>query len=101
MRPLLILAAGTALLAQGPPPNKVDQDQPIKVDVDVVSILASVRDKKGALIPNLEKQDFTVLEDGKPQEIKYFTREVEGIVGKRVTFDQLTGKTPVDEIQSI
>jgi VWFA-related protein len=54
------------------------QDAPtIKVDVDIVNVLASVRDKRGALIPNLEKQDFTVLEDGKPQEIKYFTRETD------------------------
>ena len=49
----------------------------IKVDVDIVNILASVRDKKGALIPNLEKNDFTVLEDGKTQEIKYFTKETD------------------------
>ena len=28
-------------------------------------------------MPNLEKNDFTVLEDGKPQEIKYFTRETD------------------------
>ncbi len=86
MRPLLLFAVGAALLAQPPKQSKtpppqpaaaVDQDQPIKVDVDVVSILASVRDKKGALIPNLEKNDFTVLEDGKSQEIKYFTRETD------------------------
>src|SRR6267154_2788438 len=78
MRPLLLFAAAAALLAQAPPQIKpADQDQPIKVDVDVVSILASVRDKKGALIPNLEKNDFTILEDGKAQEIKYFTRETD------------------------
>jgi VWFA-related protein len=89
MRPLLLFAVGAALLAQAPqqkqqkkpqppqPATPIDQDQPIKVDVDVVSILASVRDKKGALIPNLEKNDFTVLEDGKSQEIKYFTRETD------------------------
>ena len=54
------------------------QDLPsIKVDVDVVNILTSVRDKKGGLIANLEKNDFTVLEDGKPQEIKYFTKETD------------------------
>ena len=47
------------------------------MDVDVVNILASVRDKKGTLMPNLEKQDFTILEDGKPQPIKYFTRETD------------------------
>jgi len=55
----------------------VAQDATIKVDVDVVSILASVRDKKGALIPNLQKEDFTVVEDGKPQPIKYFTKETD------------------------
>jgi len=64
---LTAVTIGSLLLAQEP--------TTIKVDVDVVNVLASVRDKKGALIPNLEKQDFTVLEDGKPQSIKYFTRE--------------------------
>lgn len=49
----------------------------IKVDVDVVNILCSVRDKKGAIIGNLTKEDFTLLEDGKPQEIKYFARETD------------------------
>src|SRR5436190_10572006 len=63
------LTVGSLLLAEEP--------TTIKVDVDVVNVLASVRDKKGALIPNLEKQDFTILEDGKPQSIKYFTRETD------------------------
>ena len=36
-----------------------------------------VRDKRGALVPNLEKKDFTILEDGKPQTIKYFTKETD------------------------
>ena len=47
----------------------------IKVDVDLVSILFSVRDKKGALIPNLTKDDFQVFEDGKEQPVKVFTTE--------------------------
>jgi VWFA-related protein len=70
MRILTVLTAGTLLLAQ-------DQLPTLKVDVDVVSVLASVRDKKGALIPSLQKDDFTVLEDGKPQTIKYFTKETD------------------------
>ena len=83
MRPpvlLTALAIGAAALAQGPPKGKpADDDAPaaIKVDVDVVNILASVRDKRGALIPNLEKNDFAILEDGKAQTIKYFTRETD------------------------
>src|SRR5436190_496266 len=71
MRTFIALALCGVGLAQA-------QDAPtIKVDVDIVNVLASVRDKRGALIPNLEKQDFTILEDGKPQEIKYFTRETD------------------------
>ena len=54
------------------------QDAPtIKVDVDVVNILFNVRDKKGGLIGNLEKGDFSIYEDGKQQEIKYFNRETD------------------------
>src|ERR1022692_2702034 len=64
---LAVLSAGSALLAQDLPS--------IKVDVDLVNILTSVRDKRGALIPSLQKEDFTILEDGKAQTIKYFTKE--------------------------
>src|ERR1051326_3451833 len=68
MRIFTILTAGTLLLAQ-------DQLPTLKVDVDVVSILASVRDKKNALIPNLKHEDFTVMEAAKPQTIKNFVTE--------------------------
>jgi VWFA-related protein len=65
-----VLTIGGVLLAQ-------DQMPSIKVDVDLVNILTSVRNKRGALIPNLEKQDFIILEDGKAQTIKYFTKETD------------------------
>ena len=75
------LALSVVLLAQNPPAKKADPDQDlppsISVNVDVVNILAAVRDKRGGLVPNLEQKDFTVLEDGKPQTIKYFTRETD------------------------
>ena len=50
---------------------------PISVEVALVNVLASVHDKHGGLIGNLNKDDFSVLEDGKPQTIKYFTRETD------------------------
>jgi len=79
MRNLLILTLGGALLAQTPAPQQEPQDDTaiIRSEVDVVNILASVRDKKGALIANLEAKDFGVFEDGKQQPIKYFTRETD------------------------
>src|SRR5215831_2651146 len=54
-----------------------DIPPPIKVDVDVVNILASVRDRRNALIGTLNKDDFTLFEDGKQQTIKYFTKETD------------------------
>jgi VWFA-related protein len=68
-----LAVAGLGLaLAQQP------QDIPtINVSVNVVNILCSVRDSKGALLPNLTKDDFTVTEEGKPQDIRYFTHETD------------------------
>ncbi len=50
-------------------------DQKIAVEVKVVSVLATVRDKHGKTIADLSKDDFVVTEDGKPQAITYFARE--------------------------
>jgi VWFA-related protein len=80
MRILTAFALAAALMAQAPKTGKPEDDSlpaPIKVDVNLVNILASVRDKRGGLVANLEKLDFTVLEDGKPQEIKYFERDTD------------------------
>ena len=79
MKLLFVFALGAALLAQPPSKTPPAEELPaaISVDVDVVNILASVRDKRGGLVANLEKNDFTILEDGKPQDVKYFTRETD------------------------
>ncbi|MCU1334793.1 MAG: von Willebrand factor, type [Bryobacterales bacterium] len=66
--PTLALLLATGLIAQ---------DDTIKVDVDLVNVLCTVRGKNNALIGNLEKTDFHLFEDGKEQEIKYFTRETD------------------------
>lgn len=67
---LALLAAGAAGQAQ-------QEEGVIKVDVDLVNIFCAVRDKKGAFIRNLEKDDFTLTEDGKKQDIRYFSRETD------------------------
>ena len=52
------------------------QDEPvIKLDVNLVNVLCSVRNKSGGLVGNLEKKDFQIFEDGKQQEVKFFSRE--------------------------
>jgi len=73
---LLIAMLGFAQQAPGPASAPADDTgAPIKVEVNVVNVLCTVRDGKGRLIPNLEKSDFEINEDGKPQSILYFTRE--------------------------
>jgi VWFA-related protein len=44
-------------------------------DVKVVSVLANVLGKHGEIVRNLTKEDFVLLEQGRPQAIKYFSRE--------------------------
>ena len=54
------------------------QQEPIttlKVNVQVVNLFFNVKDKRGAMIPGLKKEDFQIAEDGKPQTIKYFAAE--------------------------
>lgn len=57
--------------AQG---NSNDQNIPVfRKNVNLVNVIFNVKDKHGLLIPNLEKDHFEILEDGKPQTIKYFS----------------------------
>jgi VWFA-related protein len=50
---------------------------PIRVDVNLVNVTFTVRDAGGALQPDLKRGDFTLLEDGVPQQIRAFSRESE------------------------
>ena len=53
------------------------QGPPITVHVKVVNVLATVRDKKGAIIRNLAQDDFELKEDDRPQTIRYFSHETD------------------------
>ncbi len=80
--PLTLTAQELPRLAGQDQNQNQDQDQSrdqslatFKVNVDVVQLFFNVRDKKGGLISDLPKDNFQVLEDGKPQTIKYFSAE--------------------------
>jgi VWFA-related protein len=47
----------------------------MSVDVKVVTLPVTVRDKKGQIVRNLTKDDFALQEDGRPQTIKYFAQD--------------------------
>jgi len=47
------------------------------VGVNVVNVLANIMDKHGAIIRDLQQSDFTILEDGRTQAIRYFARQTD------------------------
>lgn len=59
------------------PPDAADEDGVIRASINLVDLLVSVRDKKGAIAKDLTQGDFRVFEDSKEQEIRRFSRETD------------------------
>jgi VWFA-related protein len=68
-RRVFLLSGGACLL------RAQDGDTVFSTDVKIVSVLATVMDKQGRIIHDLTKDDFQVAENGRPQTIKYFSRD--------------------------
>jgi VWFA-related protein len=66
----------TASLTIAAPTAGAQDAEPIfKSDVKVVSVLANVMDKQGQIMRDLGKEDFQIAENGRPQTIRYFSRQ--------------------------
>jgi VWFA-related protein len=84
----------------------------LSVDVKVVTLPVTVRDKKGQIVTNLAKDDFVLQEDNRPQTIKYFNLDtnlpltlgllVDTSMSMRNAFDQekSSGKTFLNQMLS-
>ena len=79
-----LLPAAHWLRGQQPPPTQgaapATPGQPpptYSAEVKVVNIFATVRDKKGQIVKDLNKDDFALDEEGHPQVIRYFAREID------------------------
>jgi Ca-activated chloride channel family protein len=72
MRPfvttLLVVATAFAAAAQEPT---------FRSSTRIVPVLTTVIDAQGRLVPNLERDQFTILDNGKPQTITFFENEVQ------------------------
>jgi len=64
---LSLVAIGTAGLAQGVSPQSAQPT--FRSTVDLLPIDASVRDKSGQPVPDLQPSDFTVTIDGRPRKV--------------------------------
>jgi len=59
-------------------PGPAPEDQPVatlKLNVNLVDVIFTVKDKAGSLVPHLTKSDCTVSEDKVPQTLKSFVAE--------------------------
>ena len=65
----LVLLATLTAVAQ-------DQSPTFRVGTQIVPVFATVLDTQGRLVPNLERGDFTILDNGRPQEITFFENAV-------------------------
>jgi Ca-activated chloride channel homolog len=78
---LLVLLLATASAQQSDKNATTDEvdeaDKPIRVVVEEVNVQFTVSDGSNKLITDMNKEDFQVLEDKKPQTIIAFTRETE------------------------
>src|SRR5262249_35826163 len=78
-RQLLVTLAAFVILRPATVAAQATNDsQPVStvsVKVNVVNVLATVRDKKGKIINTLGKDDFTLADNGHTQSIHYFSRE--------------------------
>lgn len=59
------------------PPDEEDDGEVIKIDTEVVNVLFTAQDKNRRLLTDLKQSDIKLLEDGQPQPIVSFTRQVD------------------------
>jgi VWFA-related protein len=68
-------ACQTAALAGIGATLRAQDSATFSTSVKVVNVLATVRTKKGEIVRDLDKDDFSIAENGRPQAIRYFAKE--------------------------
>ena len=79
------------------------QEPIIRVNVRLVRVVASVKDASGALVGSLNKADFTIRDNGVPQEVAVFERRTEQPLSVALLIDN-SGSTAKDlkyEVDSV
>ncbi|MGI8788272.1 MAG: VWA domain-containing protein [Pyrinomonadaceae bacterium] len=60
-----------------PTPPIEEDDEIIKIDTDVVNVLFTAQDRNRRLLTDLKQSDIRLIEDGQPQQISEFSRQVD------------------------
>jgi len=71
-----------------PTPEIIEEDdEPIKIDTEVVNVLFSAQDRNRRLLTDLKQEDVRLLENGQPQEIIAFQRQVDLPISLAILID--------------
>lgn len=90
---LLMATASVPLPAQSP--------YKLSVDIDLVSLNVSVQNRGGQPVDNLKRENFHVLEDGKPQEIAVFqAKDSPATIGLVIDNSGSMGPIKADVVQA-
>ncbi len=60
-----------------PTPTPAEDDEIIKIDTEVVNVLFTAQDRNRRLLTDLKQSDVRILENGTPQEVVAFSRQVD------------------------
>ena len=74
---LAFLAAAVFPALQAPFPALQAQEPTFRSSTRIVPVVTTVTETGGRLVPNLEQDEFTILDNGKPQEIVFFQNDVQ------------------------
>ena len=79
---LLTAASGSAQPPPSPPPPPQEpapqrSAQAITREINLVDVLFTVLNRRNKLVADLDKDSFRVFDDGKPQDIRYFSRQTD------------------------
>ncbi len=98
---LFCVVATAAAVAQDPDKNVQENLPTFRANVNVVNVYFNVKDKHGALVPQLTKDDFQVWEDGKPQTIKYFSADANQPLTLGIMIDSSVSQERVLEMEKV
>ncbi|HXH25636.1 MAG TPA: VWA domain-containing protein [Vicinamibacterales bacterium] len=73
LSPVILCVAGLVVLGR----ELAAQQPTFRSGTRIVPVLATVTDADGRLVPDLQREDFAILDNGKPQEITFFRNDVQ------------------------
>ena len=79
--------------AQNPPPKQNQPDDVIRVNAELIQTGVMVLDKKGRFVDGLQREQFELSVEGRPQPITFFEQVKAGSAKERARLASLTGKS--------